>query len=106
MAKLPILTPSEKERLKTLKEIYNKHNMVAFNLALIEIWTKGTTHFSDKTLKANISYFKDLSMKKEDRKSIISSELNLESYEIVKELIDGNITPLDIMRFNAREKLY
>ena len=106
MAKSPMLLPEEKGRLQVLENIYREHNTLAFSFALTEIWTKGSNHFTETTLNASILYFKELSQKKESKKSLISCEMNIETQEVIKALIKNNITPFDIMRFNARKKIY
>ena len=106
MAKSPMLLPEEKRKLQILEEIYKEHTPIAFGFALIEIWTKGKTHFTETTLNASILYFKELSQKKESKKSLISCEMNIETFEIVKLLVKNEITVFDIMRFNARKKIY
>lgn len=106
MAKLPILLPEEKRKLQVLEDIYKEHTPIAFGFALIEIWNKGTNHFTETTLNASILYFKELSQKKESKKSLISCEMNIETFEIIKILIKNEITAFDIMRFNARKKIY
>lgn len=106
MAKSPTLLPEEKRKLQILEEIYKEHNLLAFGFALIEIWAKGTTHFTETTINASILYFKELSQKKESKKSLISCEMNIETFEIVKLLVKNEITIFDIMRFNARKKIY
>ena len=106
MAKSPILLPEEKRKLQVLENIYKEHNSLAFGFALIEIWNKGTNHFTETTLNASILYFKELSQKKESKKSLISCEMNIETFEIVKLLIKNEITIFDIMRLNARKKMY
>lgn len=108
MAKLPILLPEEKRKLQVLEDIYKQHTFMAFSFALIEIWNKGTNHFTETTLNASILYFKELSQKKESKKSLVSCEceINIETFEVVKLLVKNEITVFDIMRFNARKKIY
>ncbi len=106
MAKLPTLLPEEKRKLQVLEDVYKEHNSIAFSFALIEIWNKGNNHFAETTLNASILYFKELSQKKESKKSLISCEMNVETYEIIKLLVKNEITVFDIMRFNARKKIY
>ena len=106
MAKSPILLPEEKRRLQTLESIYKEHNSMAFRFALIEIWNKGVNHFTETTLNASILYSKELSQKKESKKSLISCEMNIETYEIVRLLIKNKITVFDIMLFNSKNKLF
>lgn len=106
MAKSSILLPEEKRKLQVLEGIYKEHNSLAFGFALIEIWNKGTNHFTETTLNASILYFKELSQKKESKKSLISCEMNIDTFEIIKLLIKNEITAFDIMRFNARKKIY
>lgn len=106
MAKSPMLLPEEKRKLQILEEIYKEHKTLAFTFALTEIWTKGLNHFTETTLNASILYFKELSQKKESKKSLISCEMNIETFEIVKLLVKNEITVFDIMRFNARKKIY
>ena len=106
MAKSPMLLPEEKRKLQVLEDIYKQHTSIAFSFALIEIWNKGTNHFTETTLNASILYFKELSQKKESKKSLISCEINIETFEVIKLLVKNEITVFDIMRFNARKKMY
>ena len=106
MAKSPTLLPEEKRKLQALEDIYKEHNPLAFGFALNEIWAKGSNHFTETTTNASILYFKELSQKKESKKSLISCEMNIETQEIIKALIKNNITVFDIMRFNTRKKIY
>lgn len=106
MAKSPMLLPEEKRKLQVLEDMYKKHTSIAFGFALIEIWNKGSNHFTETTLNASILYFKELSQKKESKKSLISCEMNIETYETIKLLVKNEITVFDIMRFNAKKKIY
>lgn len=106
MAKSPTLLPEEKRKLQVLENIYKEHDSTAFRFALNEIWNKGTNHFTETTLNASILYFKELSQKKESKKSLISCEMNIETFEIVRLLIKSKITIFDLMRFNSKNKLF
>lgn len=106
MTKTLTLLPEEKRKLQVLEDVYKQHTSIAFSFALIEIWNKGVNHFTETTLNASILYFKELSQKKESKKSLISCEINIETFEIVKILIKNEITIFDIMRFNAKKKIY
>lgn len=106
MTKTLTLLPEEKRKLQVLEDVYKQHTSIAFSFALIEIWNKGVNHFTETTLNASILYFKELSQKKESKKSLISCKMNIETFEIVKLLVKNEITIFDIMRFNVRKKIY
>ena len=99
------LTVTERQNVKLLTEIYKKHNATAFNLALTAIWENGINHFTEKVINANIAYRKELADKAKGV-PIISPEIKIEAFEIIREIKGGNFTIWDILNFVQKAKVY
>lgn len=95
----------EKQVVAILDELIKDKPEIILKLAVSEIWAKGTTHFSDKTLNATIGYWEEEQQKNAQRNQIISVDVQISVYRSIQKILREGITVFDLMKYLVKKKM-
>lgn len=95
----------EKQVTAFLDDLVKDKPEVVLKLAISEIWAKGTTHFSEKTLNATIGYWEEEQQKNTQRNQIVSVDIQISVYRTIQKILREGITVFDLMKYLVKKKM-
>ena len=102
------MTKQEKQRKQEVETILDGIAKTSpfdiLTCAANEIWNKGKSHFTEKTINANIAYLKSEDAKPKSGNPIISYQLQIQIYEAVRQIVNANITVKELGSYLSKKK--
>ena len=95
----------EKQVAAFLDELIKDKPEIILKLVVSEIWSKGTVHFSDKTLNATIGYWEEEQQKNTQRNQIIGVDVQISVYRSIQKILREGITVFDLMKYLVKKKM-
>lgn len=97
----------DKEKMKILDEIFKNQPRDIIVYAVNEIWQKGATHFTIKTLNATLSYWQEEANKSKTEKvnRIISLDTQIAVYKKIKDIVMSKVSIFDIIEYLTKKKI-